>query len=1449
MKQDLFNFESFPSQPVLNLSSTGDFLVATKPGSSTILKSWKVLPVQIVDIHQTFIFGNVQLHTSKGAAVFSLAGDGTPRWTIKTTYFAGTPKINITTQEGKTILRLKDAKFPGTDIPASFTAIIAEEIDENLNPVWMMILSFAWGGFQAKVNLADWLAGTVKAFSSMLMEGQICPLSEKGGISIEAFSEAVFYPSWLFVLSKKEGIVLSEMNTVLACSTLVLALLAKEMPKPGKNPKQVNRCSLLMLLPDGMKPFSFPLWQQPKNHGWSFSEKTPSFYTASVFAFEKSTGEVVRSLLLVGLPKSRLLFHPGADLLGDIGQKFSVELAVPMYLTVFSAAGEQVWAFVCGAIVQRLRWLHTESASMLLGRSSRKYFCLFQQGHLLAMGHPFELVKKYQGQPFKYGGLHFKLIEAAPRPGQVIVNPLPLSGASALLTFASRPQPLPPQEGEILVPPDSASAKISFPVDLAISLLRTEDLLNLGFHFKNMRLIMQGGEAMLQQQGDGPRLVVTFPTQSIGEQSFAEGENQQEPLKLPAKAYFSGKSRLAFSTKSSLPYTLATLLNWYDNPHLIGPQLTQAAGGMTESNLASLHRPELDETSIEAPFRLAISPNDKGVWWNTLSFKGNQPRYGLWHTTLKTTDGSMPTLRAIWSYDPEYIPISSQEPEIVGPDNLPNGVDYAPFTLSSLRHSDRRYIVSTSLLDEPVDVHRLMMSSLGAWLDLRKVWTKDDYLLEEWNHRSTLGRDHYVKVVTRAFLGPFGHKASVTTITERKFELRSGVPVAPLRTRKFITVKELERTFPFPVADGQICGTDAPGRRFPFKSVKILNRKTPLLDQPIAISLGQINADEAFWPKVDGHDFFFQLVATDTDGRELHFSAPLFCIRAKDSTGSVASYNQLITNVLSAIYGDKAKNVDNALQKSEVNPLWTYEFHGQKVAFAQSLTQGQSDTTLEADLITFTALLDVMDFHRPINPVVHEAQVFIPVLRQFGGRAGAESARMRYTAGYLDSGFGGNDTGQVFARFVKGVDLTFGKDNGSDKVGGILTPAMKSVGISRTLGVIAGSPADPQNIIDSDLDGLAGGTFTPGNYFGTALDAKLLGGFSLSELLASGSLAEAPPPQWQTLDSGDSLTHSLQWNTSKFSTNVTIFKNHGANLSLNVTVVQQKGGNGSTTTTSGALTGFGIEFGNVFGIEFDAVRFSAEPGKKPDTHVDVKDVGFLGALEFLNKLKDALNLGQFKDPPSVDVSPSGVIVSYSLAIPTISIGAFALQNLALNASLSLPFTGQALRARFALSERFNPFLISISLFTGGGFFAVALGPDDVELVEASLEFGGSFALDLGVASGGVYVMAGIYFKIELINSEKNVQLTGYVRAGGCLEVLGLISITIEFYLGLTYDFTKKVAWGEASVEVEVEVLFFSTSVTLSVRREFARGSKDIPFEEMMPEKEWESYWSAFAVEG
>ena len=65
-----------------------------------------------------------------------------------------------------------------------------------------------------------------------------------------------------------------------------------------------------------------------------------------------------------------------------------------------------------------------------------------------------------------------------------------------------------------------------------------------------------------------------------------------------------------------------------------------------------------------------------------------------------------------------------------------------------------------------------MLTALGGWLDSRVLFeTLPDggLTIEEWKHRAALGRDHEVKVVYAGFLLPFGHRASLVKITERKF--------------------------------------------------------------------------------------------------------------------------------------------------------------------------------------------------------------------------------------------------------------------------------------------------------------------------------------------------------------------------------------------------------------------------------------------------------------------------------------------------------------------------------------------------------------------------------------------------------------------------------------------------------------------------------------------------------
>ena len=55
--------------------------------------------------------------------------------------------------------------------------------------------------------------------------------------------------------------------------------------------------------------------------------------------------------------------------------------------------------------------------------------------------------------------------------------------------------------------------------------------------------------------------------------------------------------------------------------------------------------------------------------------------------------------------------------------------------------------------------------------------------------------------------------------------------------------------------------------------------------------------------------------------------------------------------------------------------------------------------------------------------------------------------------------------------------------------------------------------------------------------------------------------------------------------------------------------------------------------------------------------------------------------------------------------------------------------------------------ITVGFLGGGGFFALGVSAKGVDQIEAAIEFGGNLSLNLGIASGGVYIMAGIYFKM------------------------------------------------------------------------------------------------------
>jgi hypothetical protein len=102
-------------------------------------------------------------------------------------------------------------------------------------------------------------------------------------------------------------------------------------------------------------------------------------------------------------------------------------------------------------------------------------------------------------------------------------------------------------------------------------------------------------------------------------------------------------------------------------------------------------------------------------------------------------------------------------------------------------------------------------------------------------------------------------------------------------------------------------------------------------------------------------------------------------------------------------------------------------------------------------------------------------------------------------------------------------------------------------------------------------------------------------------------------------------------------------------------------------------------------------------------------------------------------------------------------------------------------------------------------------------------------------------MAGIYYK----KAGQESTLEGYFRLEGALEILGIITLSIEFYLSLTYQSNGKV-FGQATVKVKIEILFFSVGVTLHTERQLKGSAGDPAFAELMAPQDWNDYVAAFA---
>jgi hypothetical protein len=854
------------------------------------------------------------------------------------------------------------------------------------------------------------------------------------------------------------------------------------------------------------------------------------------------------------------------------------------------------------------------------------------------------------------------------------------------------------------------------------------------------------------------------------------------------------------------------------------------------------HLPSATVTAIEAPYRLFLTPLASSAWAHALRPVERGGRVELWHTRMARRVGGVADenvkgagwLRAVWShdYDPGKVGDNYTAPGTSLSKTTPEPRDRDEVVRLTSGYNERDGTVAYDPRSVPAD--RVMLSTLGASLDLEGKWSRlpDFVNVSAWKHISSYARDSYVRVVREGFLMPFGQRAAQIIVSERKFEnAAAGGRIALLRKRIFIVVRERLRSFPVP-------GQSAGGRGFPFDEVEILTQVTPPIFEGAmnpAPGQGEPNpvTGDAFVPRRGGQDYLFEVRATDGGGQPVTVAMPLTFVLTGANQSSAKS-GEIVD----------AYNLDKPLQEERR----TMSIGGASIQYAPV-----EDPAAGADVVLPTNEIEVraelrtsaFDKSRPrFAPVFGTVEVEVTAVKKLADKGGFQKAAL--ASQYLSNGFGGGNPAKLFLGLIDTFPLQFGAGGASsENTGGFFEPNMGVEALSALKGAVA------------DAAQVANNQFRPDNFFG---DAKLLGSILIKDLLQGVVTAvvgdDAPEFVNVDVDADPPYTEArLCWST-QVTRSLPLFKpGAGGNtsmLDLNVRSRVPFNGDPPETTIATTLTNFKIDMFGLIILWFDKFEYKKEPDKKPDVNPDLHPqdaVVFGGPLEFVNKLSDLIPDGAFSDPPVLDISPTGIVAGYELEIPDVQVGVLLMSNMTLGARLRLPFDGDPVSTRFNFAEREDPFNITVSLLGGGGFFAIALDSGGVREVEAALEAGAAIAFDIGVASGGLYAKIGFYFNYKNEAGGETIEFTGYVEMGGELSVLGLITVSITFHLSLSYHKTTGMSElrGQAKLIVEIEILFFSTSVTLKVERRFAGSDADPKFLDFIPDQAtWDRYAAAFA---
>ncbi|MEO3787595.1 hypothetical protein ABGB12_30075 [Actinocorallia sp. B10E7] len=698
----------------------------------------------------------------------------------------------------------------------------------------------------------------------------------------------------------------------------------------------------------------------------------------------------------------------------------------------------------------------------------------------------------------------------------------------------------------------------------------------------------------------------------------------------------------------------------------------------------------------------------------------------------------------------------------------------------------------------PPKATRLELSALGGTLSADGKWPSS-----AWSHELVFGRDQKVEVVAQGRLWPFGHRAIYQVFTRRAFlPVHTSTTVgqaAALLTRRILVITQPLRT-------------GVRGRTFPFDEVEILGTAFSIN------SRGEPGNVELFIPENGGASFLFP-IRCRTGDKDVRFDTPLVFVAdmVPDPAGAASA-------------------------------LWdqhgTVRIPGVEIDLVGA--DGKPGDVQEVHSLTFSGIRDGDGF----RPDLKKAGVVLPALRSLlPGAEHAQERTLEYSPEFRalsapPDAAAASSIPPVVLRFDEQSKVPVDFTENADRSGGLVAPRFTADGISRELGPV------PTGVLPHQPDSASA--------LNEAFKGATLFGFPLAALIDATSSPRPGPPKIVQRRVGAAVDMEMRWEKVRL-------RNHGpfrprpglepAQFDLVVRSGWLPSDAQQQPTCS--LKNFMLVLppppaASLLTLSFDSVAFTQFPGQPTKLEMHNPKVEFGRGLRLLHDLQAKLMELIGGRGPTISVSTTGLVAGYRIGLPAAAAGMFVMRNIAVRMEVHVPFAEQPVSVVLAFASREQPFTLTVSGFGGGGYVALEVAGDREPKVELSLEFGAMIALDFVVAKAEVHAFGGAHF---VRCPDGSMELEAFIRIGGCVELLGLVTVSVELRVTLIYRDEPPRLFGRATLVIELDLTLYSESVTVdSGTFELVGGGAPAArsgFAAMLEEggaglETWESYRKAFA---